>query len=192
MERNERAARANHKTNSSKCSQTKPSSKQTFVIRHELISLRPLASSTSPALQTRSSSPTSWCGRRSIPIAYITSRIFDCVPNPTSRALYGAIEELERLQAARKAREDSASSTDAEAAPPSSESNGGEVGKQLGNNPGADTTRRRFKKTLSRGLRSHRGWRGFTTPARAAKKSDFAKKGFCAPEGERYGLTLFS
>jgi len=45
---------------------------------------------------------------------------------------------------------------------------------------------------LSKRLRSHRGWRGFTTPARAAKKSDFAKKGFCAPEGERYGLTLFS
>jgi hypothetical protein len=57
----------------------------------------------------------------------------------TSRALYKAIEELERLQAARKAREHSASSTDAEAAPPSSESDEGELGKQGGNNPGADT-----------------------------------------------------
>jgi len=39
----------------------------------------------------------------------------------TSRALYKAIEELERLQAARIAREDVASSTDTEAAPPSAE-----------------------------------------------------------------------
>jgi hypothetical protein len=43
----------------------------------------------------------------------------------TSRALYRAIEELERLQATRKAREDSARSTDAEAAPTSPESNEG-------------------------------------------------------------------
>jgi len=54
----------------------------------------------------------------------------------------------------------------------------GELGKQVGSNPGADTARRRIKKTLSKGLRSHRRWRGFTTPARAAKKSDFAKAGF--------------
>ena len=57
----------------------------------------------------------------------------------TSRALYKAIEELERVQAARNARENSTSSTDAEAAPPSPESNAGELGKQGGNNPGADT-----------------------------------------------------
>jgi len=57
----------------------------------------------------------------------------------TSRALYKAIEELERVQAARKAWENSASSMDAEAAPPSPESDEGELGKQGGNNPGADT-----------------------------------------------------
>jgi hypothetical protein len=57
----------------------------------------------------------------------------------TSRALYRAIEELERLQATRKAREDSARSTDAEAALTSPESNEGELGKPSGNNPGADT-----------------------------------------------------
>ena len=56
----------------------------------------------------------------------------------TRRALYKAIEELERVQAARKARENSASSTDAEVAPPSLESDEGELGKQGGNNPGAD------------------------------------------------------
>jgi hypothetical protein len=41
----------------------------------------------------------------------------------TSRALYKAIEELEQLQTARKAREGCASSRDAEVAPPSPESN---------------------------------------------------------------------
>ena len=35
-------------------------------------------------------------------------------------------------------------------------------------NPGAETTRRRIKKTLSNGLRSHSGWRGFTAAARRA------------------------
>jgi hypothetical protein len=43
-----------------------------------------------------------------------------------------------------------------------------ELGKQGGNNPGADTTRRRIKKILSKGLTSHSAWRGFTTPARTA------------------------
>jgi len=37
---------------------------------------------------------------------------------------------------------------------------------QLG--PVPTPTRRRIKKTLSKGLRSHSGWRGFTTPARTA------------------------
>ena len=35
----------------------------------------------------------------------------------------------------------------------------GELGKQSGNNPNADPTRRRIKKILSKGLRSHSGWR---------------------------------
>ena len=35
-----------------------------------------------------------------------------------------------------------------------------ELGQLGGNSPGADTTRRRIKKTLSKELRSHRGWRG--------------------------------
>jgi len=56
----------------------------------------------------------------------------------TSRALYKAIEEVERVQAARKARENSASSTDAEAAMPSAESDEGELGTPGGNNPGVD------------------------------------------------------
>ena len=44
----------------------------------------------------------------------------------------------------------------------------GELRKQGGNNPGAETTRRRIKKMLSKGLRSHSGWRGFTAAARRA------------------------
>src|SRR5437660_11638691 len=43
-----------------------------------------------------------------------------------------------------------------------------ELGKQRGNNLGADTTRRRIRKMLSKGLRSHSGWRGFTAAARRA------------------------
>src|SRR2546429_3645968 len=37
-----------------------------------------------------------------------------------------------------------------------------ELGKQRGNNLGADTTRRRIRKMLSKGLRSHSGWRGLS------------------------------
>ena len=58
----------------------------------------------------------------------------------TSRALYKAIEELERLQAARKAREDSACSTDGEVAPPSTEANKEEPEKQGAENALGDTS----------------------------------------------------
>ena len=34
----------------------------------------------------------------------------------------------------------------------------GTSGSRGGNNPGADTTSRRIKKILSKGLKSHRGW----------------------------------
>ena len=57
----------------------------------------------------------------------------------TSRALYKAIEELERLQAARLAREDSAALTDAELANPPAEVNSGQADKQ-GENPGSSDT----------------------------------------------------
>jgi len=43
----------------------------------------------------------------------------------------------------------------------------GELGKQGGNNPAADTTRRRIKKMLSKGLRSRSGWCGFFCHARS-------------------------
>ena len=58
---------------------------------------------------------------------------------PLRATLSQAIKELETIQAARQPREDSASSTDAKAAPRSPESNERELGKQAGNNPGADT-----------------------------------------------------
>jgi hypothetical protein len=58
----------------------------------------------------------------------------------TSRALYKAIEELERLQAARKAREGSASSSDGEVAPPSTEANKEEPEKQGAENALGDTS----------------------------------------------------
>jgi hypothetical protein len=52
----------------------------------------------------------------------------------------------------------------------------GQLRKQGGNSSGADPIHRRIKKMLSKGLRSHSAWCGFTTPARTAKKSDFAKR----------------
>ena len=58
----------------------------------------------------------------------------------TSRALYKAIEELERLQAARKAREESAASTDAEPAARPAELNEGQPEKQ-GENPASSDSR---------------------------------------------------
>jgi hypothetical protein len=58
----------------------------------------------------------------------------------TSRALYKAIEELERLQAARKAREGSASSTDGEVATPSAEANEEQPEKQAVRNALGDTS----------------------------------------------------
>jgi len=58
----------------------------------------------------------------------------------TSRALYRAIEELERHQAARKAREESAASMDAEPAKRPAELNGGQPGKQ-GENPASSDSR---------------------------------------------------
>ena len=58
----------------------------------------------------------------------------------TSRALYKAIEELERHQAARKAREESAASTDAELVQPPAEVNEGHPEKQ-GEDPTSTDTR---------------------------------------------------
>lgn len=58
----------------------------------------------------------------------------------TSRALYKAIEEVERLQAARKTREDFASSTDAEAAPPSTGANEEHLEQQGAKNALGDTS----------------------------------------------------
>jgi len=55
----------------------------------------------------------------------------------TSRALYRDIEELERVQAARKAREESAASTDAEPAKRPAELNEGQPEKQ-GENPASN------------------------------------------------------
>src|SRR5215472_11082313 len=46
----------------------------------------------------------------------------------------------------------------------------GELGKQGGNNPAADTTRRRIKKMLSKGLRSRSGWRGFFLPRQVVRR----------------------
>lgn len=70
---------------------------------------------------------------------------FDCLDRTsryataTSRALYKAIEELERLQAPRIAREDVAS-TDAEAAPPSAEAKEEQPEKQGAENALVDTS----------------------------------------------------
>ena len=58
----------------------------------------------------------------------------------TSRALYKAIEELERLQAARKAREKAAASTDAELAQLRAEVNEGQT-EQQGENPASSDSR---------------------------------------------------
>ena len=41
---------------------------------------------------------------------------------------------------------------------------------------GGDTPPCLIKKRKNQPKRPHRGWRGFTTPARAAEKSDFAKR----------------
>jgi hypothetical protein len=51
-----------------------------------------------------------------------------------------AIQELERLQAARKARENSASATDGEAAPPSVEANEEQLEQQGAKNALRDTS----------------------------------------------------
>lgn len=52
----------NYKTNSSKCFRIRPLSKNRL------------------SHPSRTEVDASWCGRRSIPIAYIASQIFDCVP----------------------------------------------------------------------------------------------------------------
>jgi len=71
---------------------------------------------------------------------YNLARVVHCLDctsryaTATSRVLYRAIEELERVQAPRKAREESAASTDAEVAQSSAEVNEGQPEKQ-GENP---------------------------------------------------------
>src|SRR5437667_2371710 len=71
---------------------------------------------------------------------YNLARVVHCLDctsryaTATSRALYRAIEELERVQAPRKAREESAASTDAEVAQSPAEVNEGQPEKQ-GENP---------------------------------------------------------
>jgi hypothetical protein len=52
----------------------------------------------------------------------------------------------------------------------------GNSGSRVGTALAPTPTHRRIKKMLSKGLRSHSAWCGFTTPARTAKKSDFAKR----------------
>ena len=88
----------------------------------------------------------------------------------TSRALYKAIEEVERVQAARKAREKPQvrrmRKRLCHLLNPTKGNSGLRVGTTLASTP----TRRRIKKTRSERTRPHRGWRGFTTPARAATK----------------------
>jgi len=101
----------------------------------------------------------------------------------TGRALYRAIEELERLQAARKAREQASASTDAEPAKRPAELDQGQPEKP-GENPASSDSRAFEDPEDGVGrLRRHRGWRGFTTPARASTKSDFAKRTQRAPGG---------
>ena len=60
----------------------------------------------------------------------------------------------------------------------------GELGKQGGYNPGSDTNPAEDEEdAVAKGLRSDSGWRGFITPARAAKKNDFAKRTQRARQG---------
>jgi len=51
---------------------------------------------------------------------------------------------------------------------PLSDTLGGSSGSRVGTTLLPTPTRRRIKKMVSKGLMSHSGWRGFTTPARTA------------------------
>ena len=99
----------------------------------------------------------------------------------TSRALCRDIEELERVQAARKAREESAALMDAEPAKRPAELNEGNPRSRARTPLQATALLSKIRKMVSERMRPYRGWRGLTAPARAAKKSDFAKRAFCAP-----------
>lgn len=82
--------------------------------------------------------------------------------------MYRAIEELERFQAGRKARGESAASTDAQLAQPPAEMNEGQPEKQGS---------RAFEDSENGVGKVEAAWRrGYTTPARAACESDFAKR----------------
>jgi hypothetical protein len=76
---------------------------------------------------------------------YSLARVVHCLDRTsrystaTSRALYKAIEELERQQAARKAREESAASTNAELVQPAAEANEGQPEKQSENPTSSDS-----------------------------------------------------
>ena len=48
-------------------------------------------------------------------------------------------------------------------------------------------TRWRTKKMLSKGLRSHSGWRGFATPAHTARNTDSAKRAIEPEQGNTLG-----
>ena len=97
----------------------------------------------------------------------------------TSHALFHAIKELETIQAARKAREDSGSSTDAEAVPPSLNPTRENSGSRMGTTLVPTPTRRRIKKKLSQGLRAHSGLEWFCHASSCSKKkkpTDFANE----------------
>ena len=107
---------------------------------------------------------------------YSVARLLHCLDRTsrystaTSRALYNAIEGLERHQAARKAREESAASTDTEPAKRPAELNEVHPENRTRTPLPSRPVLSKIRKVVSERVRPHRDWRGFTTPARTERE----------------------